>query len=74
MSLDRKVEFLLSLECGIVEPCECEKCWKDQRFRDLRRENKQVNNYHEIALSRRVDREWKEVKKERYDRMVDFIQ
>ena len=70
--LERKVDFLLSLECGIHERCECEQCWKDARFNDLRRERGLGANmltYQYDRLKHQVDREWKEVKRERYQRI-----
>ena len=66
MDFERKLDFLLSLEC------ECAECWKKQRQKDLLREAHKgpyPPSWTYGQFERRVNREWMEVKRERYERM-----
>ncbi len=58
---------MLSLQCGALNPCECEKCWKGHRFGILARGEKYMLDWQADRIREIIADEWREERKRRWE-------
>ena len=70
--MEEKIEFLLSLQCGIQavgEECPCEKCWKRRKF-FAEGGQRMMLNWQMERINAVVNKLWEEEKRRRYAKVI----